>query len=88
MNILTDGGIVTEVERVVLELPGFDEGIPGFAVHGDVTEGFYPEDDVEVIEGEVNRIVIVYEGPLTVDEMSDILDGALGDEPGSITSII
>ena len=45
MRILTDGGIVTEVE------PCQDEyGNDGYAVHGEPDEGFYGEDFVEVLE--------------------------------------
>lgn len=41
--ILTDGGIVTEV------LPVEVNGTPGYAVHGDPAEGFYPAEFVRVI---------------------------------------
>jgi hypothetical protein len=41
--ILTDGGIVTEV------LPVEVDGTPGYAVHGDPDEGFYPAEFVRVI---------------------------------------
>jgi hypothetical protein len=40
MRILTDGGIVSEVELVILE------GVAGYSVHGDPDEGFYPLDEV------------------------------------------
>jgi hypothetical protein len=44
MRINTDGGIVTEV------LPVTYKGVDGYAVHGNVGEGFYPADCVEVLK--------------------------------------